>query len=90
MSWLCKQLGVARRGFYAWRQRQQNPGRGARENGAITPEVPAVFEQHRGFYGAPRIHQELRATGRLVGRHRVAQLLHKAALKAKTRRGYRP
>ncbi|WP_396102582.1 IS3 family transposase [Cyanobium sp. Morenito 9A2] len=49
-----------------------------------------MFEQHRGFYGAPRIHQELRATGRLVGRHRVAQLLHKAALKAKTRRGYRP
>ncbi|WP_414026895.1 IS3 family transposase [Cyanobium sp. ATX-6F1] len=41
-----------------------------------------MFEQHRGFYGAPRIHQELRATGRLVGRHRVARLMRRAALKA--------
>jgi len=49
-----------------------------------------VFEQHRCFYGAPRIHQELRATGRLVGRHRVARLMRRAALKAKARRGFRP
>ena len=49
-----------------------------------------MFEQHRGFYGAPRIHQELRATGRLVGRHRVARLMRRAALKAKARRGFRP
>ena len=82
MFWLCKQLAVARSGFYAWRQRQQNPGPRAQENAAITTEVAAVFEQHRGFYGAPRIHQELRATGRLVGRHRVARLMRRAALKA--------
>jgi len=81
---------VARSGFYAWRQRQQNPGPRAQENAAITTEVAAVFEQHRGFYGAPRIHQELRATGRLVGRHRVARLMRLAALKAKTRRAFRP
>ena len=49
-----------------------------------------MFEQHRGFYGAPRIHQELTATGRLVGRHRVARLMRRAALKAKARRGFRP
>ena len=90
VSWLCKQLAVAHSGFYAWRQRQQNPGPRDQENAAITTEVTAVFEQHRGFYGAPRIHQELRATGRLVGRHRVARLMRRAALKAKTRRGFRP
>jgi transposase InsO family protein len=90
VAWLCTQLAVARSGFYAWRQRQQNPGRRARENAAITTDVAAVFEQHRGYYGAPRIHQELRATGRLVGRHRVARLIHKASLRAKTCRGFRP
>jgi transposase InsO family protein len=52
--------------------------------------VQAVFERHRGFYGAPRIHQELRVTGLKVGRHRVARHMRKAALKAKTRRGFRP
>jgi putative transposase len=76
--------------IYAWRQRQQNPGPRARENAVITTQVQVVFDHHRGFYGAPRVHQELRATGLKVGRHRVARLMRKAALKAKTRRGFRP
>jgi putative transposase len=79
---------VAHSGFYAWRQRQQNPGCRARENAVITAQVQAVFERHRGFYGAPRIHQELRAADHKVGRHRVARLMRNAALKAKTLRGF--
>jgi hypothetical protein len=43
-----------------------------------------------GFYGAPRVHQELRAAGLKVGRHRIARLMRCSALKAKTRRGFRP
>jgi len=81
---------VARSGFYAWRQRRLNPGRRAREDMAITVQVQAVFDRHRGFYGAPRVHQELRAAGLKVGRHRVARLMRCSALKAKTRRGFRP
>ena len=81
---------MARSGFYAWRQRQLNPGRRARENVAITAQVQTVFDRHRGFYGAPRIHQELRSAGLKVGRHRIARLMRCSALKAKTRRGFRP
>ena len=89
MAWLCNQLGVARSGFYAWRQRQHNPGLRAQENAVITAQVEAVFERHRRFYGAPRVHQELKTTGLKVGRHRVARLMHCAALRARTRRGFR-
>jgi putative transposase len=78
VAWLCKLLGVARSGFYAWRQRQQNPGPRVLENEVITAQVQAVFERHRGFYGASRIHQELKATGLKVGRHRVARLMRTA------------
>ena len=81
---------MARSGFYAWRQRQLNPGRRARENEALTVQVRTVFDRHRGFYGAPRVHQELRAAGLKVGRHRIARLMRCSALKAKTRRGFRP
>jgi len=90
VAWLCRQLGVARSGFYAWRQRQHNPGLRAQENAVITAQVQAVFERHRGFYGAPRVHQELKTTGLKVGRHRVARLMRCAALRARTRRGFRP
>jgi transposase InsO family protein len=89
VSWLCRQLDVARSGFYAWRQRQEVPGPLAAENAVITAEIQAVFQEHRGFYGSPRIHQELRAAGRQVGRHRVARLMQCAQLKARTRRAFR-
>ena len=55
VAWLCRQLGVARSGFYAWRQRQEVPGPLAAENAVITAEIQAVFQEHRGFYGSPRI-----------------------------------
>jgi transposase InsO family protein len=88
VAWLCKQLGVARSGFYARRQRQQNPGLRVQENEAITAQVQTVFDRHCGFYGAPRVHQELRAAGFKVGRHRIARLMRCSALRAKTRRGF--
>ena len=90
MSWLCKQLAVARSGFYAWRQRQQNPGPRAQENAVLTAQVLTVFDRHRGFYGAPRVYQELRAAGLKVGRNRVARLMRRSELQTKTRRGFRP
>ena len=90
-AWLCRQQGVARSGFYDWRQqRQHNPGPRAQENAAITAQIQTVFHRHRGFYGAPRVHQELRAAGLQVGRHQVARLMRRAVLKAQTRRGFKP
>jgi len=90
VAWLCRQLGVARSGFYAWRHRRHSLGPRAQENAVITAQVQTVFDRHRGFYGAPRVYQELRAAGHKVGRHRIARLMRHSALKAKTRRGFRP
>jgi transposase InsO family protein len=81
---------VARSGYYAWRQRQEAPGERAANNAVISAEIEAVFEEHRGFYGSPRIHQELRAAGCHVGLHRVARLMRLNALRAKTRKAFRP
>jgi putative transposase len=81
---------VARSGYYAWRQRQEAPGKRAAENTRLTAEIQAVFGEHRGFYGSPRIHQELRAAGHSVGRHRVARLMQRAQLRARTRKPFRP
>lgn len=89
VSWLCRQLGVTRSGCYAWRQRQDSSGQRAAENARLTAEIQAVFQQHRGFYGSPRIHQELRAACHPVGRHRVARLMQRAQLKARSRRPFR-
>jgi transposase InsO family protein len=81
---------VARSGYSAWRQRQEAPGERAANNAVISAEIEAVFEEHRGFYGSPRIHLELRAAGRNIGLHRVARLMYRNALRAKTRKAFRP
>lgn len=90
MQWLCRQLGMARSGYYAWRRRQKAPGRRQAQNTVLTAEIQAVYDAHRGFYGSPRLHQELRAAGRCIGLHRVARLMRKAGLRARTRRPFRP
>ncbi len=77
--------------YYPWNRRQQSPlGRPQVENAAIIAEIQAMLQEHRGFYGSPWIHKELRATGRSIGRHRVARLMQRAGLRAKTRWALRP
>jgi len=49
-----------------------------------------LFQEHRGFYGSPRIHRELAAAGLRVGRHRVARLMQHSELRARTRKAVRP
>jgi hypothetical protein len=51
VSWLCRHLGVARSGYYAWRLRQEAPGKRAAENAVITAEIEAVFLRWSGFSG---------------------------------------
>ena len=51
-SALCKRAAFAKR-FCAWRQ--ETLGKRAAQNANITTEIQAVFEQHRGFYGYPRV-----------------------------------
>jgi len=90
VQWLCRQLSVACSGYSAWRRRQKTPGRRQAENAVLTTEIQAVYEAHRGFYGSPRLHQELRAAGRCIGLHRVARLMRRAGLQVSTRRPFRP
>ena len=52
----------------------------------MTQEIRQVFGTHRGRYGSPRIHTELKDQGRRIARKRVARLMREAALFAKQKR----
>lgn len=60
-----------------------------RENQILTGQILNVFLENKGRYGSPRVWRALRARGIHAGRHRVARLMRKAGLRAKTRRAYR-
>jgi putative transposase len=84
---LCRILAVSRAGFYA-AQARPVPGR-ARGDAQLAVEIAAIHEESRQRYGSPRVHAELRARGRGVGRKRVARLMRHRGLAARRRRRYR-
>lgn len=76
---LCRAVGVSRSSYYAWRK--GIPSARAQADQALTEQIRVIHQTSRQTYGSPRVHAELRARGRLVGRRRVARLMRQAGLR---------
>jgi hypothetical protein len=84
---LCRVLAVERRqGYYEWLAAR--PARQEREQAEeqLVAEIRAIHGQHRGGYGSPRVHDELRRRGRAVNRKRVERLMRERRIVGITRR----
>ena len=77
---LCTVLEVTRSGFYAWCARPVAAR--THDTQRLAVEVAAIHAASKQRYGSPRVHQELQAQGRTVGRHRVARLMQQQGLRA--------
>src|ERR1051325_517152 len=84
---MCDALSVSPSGFYAWRSRPESPREIA--NRELLSDIRRVHPDHRGRYGAPRIHAELRAEGQSVSRKRVERVMRRHGIRAHTPRRYR-
>ena len=78
---MCAALAVSVSGFYAAERRA--PSGHAVADEALRVEVRAAHARSRRRYGAPRVHRELRAQGRRVGKKRVARLMREDGLAAR-------
>jgi len=85
VSLMCRVLGVARSGYYAWRTRGISPR--AVADAGITERIRGIHRESRGTYGYPRVHAELRSR-EVVGRNRVARLMRLAGLRGCHRKAY--
>lgn len=83
----CEVLGVSRSGYYAWASRAESARAAADQ--ALAAEIRAAHAASRGRYGSPRVHAELRAGGRRIGRKRVARLMRGMGLMARRKRRFR-
>jgi putative transposase len=83
---LCRVVGVAASGFYAWLRR--GPSQRERQDRSLAEQIAAVFAASRRTYGSPRVHAELRAEGIRVSRKRVARLMREGGLAATIRRRF--
>ena len=84
---MCEVLGVSRSGYHAWAGRPESARAAADRD--LAAEIRVAHEVSRGRYGSPRVHAELRAHGRRVGRKRVARLMRGMGLSARRRRRFR-
>lgn len=83
---MCHALGVSVSGFYAAVRRPASARVQADERLRI--EVRAAHTKSRRRYGAPRVHQELRAQGTRVAKKRVARLMREDGLVARRPRRF--
>lgn len=80
---MCQALVVGRSGYYAWRRRPTSQR--AQANQELLGQIRKVHQASRKTYGSPRIHADLRRTGLLCGRNRVARLMRLHGISAQKR-----
>lgn len=84
----CRVLDVSTSAFYAWKQAAESDRQ--RENAELSQQIQAIFDEHRGSYGEPRITEELRARSYTVNHKRVARLLRDLGLQGRHKRKFKP
>jgi len=84
---MCRVLGVSFQGYYHWRSR----GRSLREqsDSHLLLKIRSIYRTHKGRYGAPRVHAELKRTGTKVSLKRVSRLMREQQLQAVTKRKFK-
>lgn len=77
---LCQALEVSPSGYYAWCQRQTQPGPRAQENARLVQQIVQIHQASRQTYGSPRIQVALARAGHAHGRRRIARLMRQKGL----------
>lgn len=87
VSFSCRVLGVSRSGYYRWCS--ATPSERTQADGMLAAHIRDIHREHKGRYGSPRVHRDLRARGLRVGRKRVARLMRLQGLKGCKPRRFR-
>ena len=74
-------------GFYAWRTRPESTR--TREDRRLKVLVHTSFTEGRGYYGSPRVQDDLVEWGERVSRKRTIRLMQENGLKARIRKRYK-
>jgi transposase InsO family protein len=86
VAFMCRVLGVAPSGYYAWLGR--SPSKHATKDEALGVHIRTSFATSKRRYGSPRVHADLKAAGHKVARKRVARLMRQDGLRARPRRRF--
>ena len=86
-SRICQALKVSASGYYRWVTRIPSPR--ATENGKLLERIQTIHQETDETYGSPRITVSLRDEGFKVSRPRIARMMRKHGILAKTHRKFK-
>ena len=84
---LCRCLRVSPSGFYASQRRPES--RRAQDDRRLKVLIHTSFTEGRGYYGSPRVQDDLVEWGERVSRKRTIRLMQEDGLKARVRKRYK-
>lgn len=85
---MCHYLDVSKSGYYDWIKRPES--KRTLENRAILISIKDIRNsKYKKVYGAPRIHRELLAKNIVCSKNRVARIMRKNNIQAKTRKKWK-
>ena len=79
-------LDVSSSGFYDWLDRPESARR--QRHNELTQKIRCIHQQYHQIYGSPRIHEELKDQGEVVGENTVAMLMQRANIQSKVHKRF--
>jgi putative transposase len=83
---MCQALEVSRSGFYAWLRRPKGKREIADEQ--LLEKIKRAHKKSRKIYGSRRVHKQLVSESETCSKNRVARLMRRHGIKAKTKRKF--
>ena len=84
---MCRALEVSPSGYYSWKARPCS--RAQSEEWRLVRLIEKIHQGSRGTYGSPRVHAILTGMGETCSEPRVARLMKKHGIRAKTKRKFK-
>lgn len=84
---MCKAMRVSMSGYHAWRRRP--PSERRQDELRLVQLIEKIHMGSRQTYGSPRIHAVLNGTGETCSEDRVARLMRKHGIRAKTKKKFK-
>jgi transposase InsO family protein len=83
----CNTLGVSRSSYYAWCIRPESHR--AKEMKELADQIKTIHAASRGTYGAPRITEKIKNSGKICSTKRVAKIMKIEGLSGKARKRFK-
>src|SRR5690606_398501 len=84
---MCKALHVSPSGYHAWRKRPLSERR--KDELRLLQLIEKIHQGSRETYGSPRVHAVLSGKGETCSEDKVARLMRKYGIRAKTKKKFK-